>query len=465
MLALTSVRAETPLKADPQTLENWREARFGMFIHWGPVSLKGTEISSSRNPGPNGAIGSIPAAKYDNLYKQFNPTRFNATEWVAVAKSAGMKYLVFTAKHHDGFCEFDSQFTDYKVTSPECPFRRDVVKELADACHQAGILFGIYYSPLDMHQPDYHTANHARYIEYLHAQVRELLSHYGKVDVIWFDGLGGNSAKDLDAEKLFAMIRELQPGIIINNGCGLLGDFDSVEQYVGSFIRERPWETCMTICRQWAWKPNDSMKSLAKCIEALVHTAGGDGNLLLNVGPMATGEIEPRQVERLAEMGRWLQKYGRSIYGTRGGPFKPGSFGVSTCRDTTIYLHLLCPPTTTVELLPIEANIVHSTLLTGGEVSVKQSDKNILISVPAGYWQEVDTIVSLELDRPAIEIKPLSTPRNPPVTGSPVTIPGGAGPGDGGEVGKVVLTVRQVVLLSIILIFVGSVAVTRRNKR
>ena len=177
-----------------------RTARFGMFIHWGPVSLTGKEISWSREGGFHGGT---PTAVYDDLYKQFNPTAFDAKRWVAIAQAAGMKYIVFTTKHHDGFCEFDSKLTDYKITSSQSPFRRDVVKELADARHQAGMKFGVYYSQPDVHHPDYRTANHARYVEYFHGQVRELLSNYGEISVIWFDGLGG-SAKDWDALRRFS---------------------------------------------------------------------------------------------------------------------------------------------------------------------------------------------------------------------------------------------------------------------
>jgi alpha-L-fucosidase len=375
-----------------------------MFIHWGPVSLKGTEIGWSRNPGPNGARGgSIPATEYDALYKQFNPTNFNAREWVAIAKAAGMRYLVFTTKHHDGFCEFDSKLTDYKVTSPECPFRRDVVKELADACREAGLRFGMYYSQPDEHQPDYRTTNHVRYVEYLHGQVRELLSNYGRVDVLWFDGLGG-SAQDWGAEELFSLSHELQPGILINNRCGLPGDFDTPEQVVGKFQTTRPWETCMTLCRQWAWKPQDRMKSLKECLDALIRCAGGDGNLLFNVGPMPDGRIEPRQVERLKEMGAWLAQYGDSIYSTRGGPWKPSNALASTRRGNTVFLHVLHWPSDSLVLPKLAQEVVGSSLLTGGKVEVKQTGEELAVQVPAADRQELDTIVKLSVAGSALEL-------------------------------------------------------------
>ena len=220
-----------------------------MFIHWGPVCSWAPRSAGRGIPVPT-ARGSIPAAEYDNLYKKFNPMKFDANEWVATAKAAGMKYMVFTSKHHDGFCEFDSKLTDYKITSPQSPFHRDVVKELADACHEAGCAFGLYYSPPDCHHPDYRTGHHARYIEYLHGQVGELLSNYGQVDVIWFDGLGG-SAKDWDArgcspdQAASAQDPDQRP----RRPAGRLQHARADRR---GFQMDRPWESCITICNQWA---------------------------------------------------------------------------------------------------------------------------------------------------------------------------------------------------------------------
>jgi alpha-L-fucosidase len=382
----------------------WRDAKFGLFIHWGPVSLKGTEIGWSRGGERRGTggTGEIPLEVYDNLYKQFNPVKFNADEWVSIAKSAGMKYLVFTSKHHDGFSMFDSKLTDYKITNS--PFKRDVVGELAKACREGGLRFGFYYSPPDWHHPDYRTENHARYIKFLHGQVRELCSNYGRVDIVWFDGLGGK-AEDWDSPTLLKMIRELQPRVIINNRAGLPADHDTPEQEIGHFQTDRAWESCITIGTQWAWKPDDRIKSLKECIDTLVRCVGGDGNLLFNVGPMPTGEIESRQVARLKEMGAWLKQYGESIYGTRGGPFRPGLWGASTYKGNKVYVHILTWPQETVLLPPFQKKIVASSVLTGGAVEVKQTDKGIEISVPAANRKELDTIVVFELDAPAAELK------------------------------------------------------------
>lgn len=394
----------------------WRDAKFGLFIHWGPVSLKGTEIGWSRGGERRGTggTGEIPLEVYDNLYKQFNPVKFNVDEWVSIAKSAGMKYLVFTSKHHDGFSMFDSKLTDYKITNS--PFNRDVVAELAKACHEGGIRFGFYYSPPDWHHPDYRTENHARYIKFLHGQLRELCSNYGRVDIVWFDGLGGK-AEDWDSPTLSKMIRQLQPRVIINNRAGLPADHDTPEQEIGRFQTDRAWESCITVGTQWAWKPDDRIKSLKECIDTLVRCVGGDGNLLFNVGPMPTGEIEARQVARLKEMGTWLKQYGESIYGTRGGPFRPGLWGASTYKGNKVYVHILTWPQETILLPPLQKKIVASSVLTGGAVEVKQTDKGIEISVPAATRQELDTIVVLGLDGPAAEANPGILPSGSVTTG------------------------------------------------
>lgn len=405
--------AETP-EQFAQRMQWWREARFGLFVHWGPVSLKGTEIGWSRGGDRRGTggKGQVPAEIYDNLYKEFNPVKFNADEWVQIAKKAGMKYLVFTTKHHDGFCNFDTKLTDYKITSKESPFGRDIVAELARACHKEGMHLGFYYSPPDWHHPDFRNENHAKYIEYMHGQLRELCTNYGKVDIIWFDGLGGKP-NDWDSERLLSMIRTLQPGVIINNRAGLPADHDTPEQKIGSFRNDRPWETCMTICQQWSWKPDDKLKSVKECIQTLVRTAGGDGNLLFNVGPMPDGQIESRQVDRLLEMGQWLKKYGETIYSTRGGPFKYGMRGEASCtsthRENRIFLHVLSwsKDGSPLKLPPIAKKIVRSWTLTGGSVDVQQAENGITVAVAPQYRDEIDTIVVLEVDGAAAEIPPV----------------------------------------------------------
>ncbi len=411
---------------DNERLQWWRDARFGLFIHWGPVSLKGTEIGWSRGGERRGYRGSgtqVPVEVYDNLYRQFNPTNFNADAWVGIARAAGMKYLVFTSRHHDGFSMFDTKADDYKITSPDSPFRRDVVRELADACHRAGLRFGLYYSQPNWRHPDAFTDRHTNYLAYLKTQVRELLTNYGTLDIFWFDGLG-KKAEEYDGKAVNKMIRELQPRIIINNRNGLPEDHDTPEQRIGKFQSDRPWESCITICKQWAWKPNDKMKSLRECLETLICCAGGDGNLLFNVGPMPDGRIEPRQVKRLEEMGEWLKKYGESIYGTRGGPWKPGNSIASTRRGNTIFLHLLNYDGKTITLPNIPRKIIANSMLTGGTARVTQSARDISIRVTAPPAQppsqgaelllspssrssppQIDSILRLELDGSAMDLE------------------------------------------------------------
>ena len=396
------VRAGTPqdgsLQASPADIEWFREARFGLFIHWGPVSQIGSEISWSRlGPGiePPREKRAVPWEEYDSLYKTFNPTRFDAKKWVRIAKSAGMKYLVFTTKHHDGFCMFDTKATDYKITNS--PFKRDIVAEIAKACHEEGVKLGFYYSQPDWHHRDYMTENHARYLEYMRAELRELLTNYGKVDILWFDGLGG-TAKTWDAENLLKMIRELQPGILINNRAGLPADFDTPEQKIGAFQADRAWESCITIGTQWAYKPNDVVKSTQTCIQTLVRCAGGDGNLLLNVGPNSNGEIDPVQVERLNEIGEWLKSYGKSIYGTRGGPYLPSDWGVSAHQGKKIYLHVLEWKSDALKLPVIPRKVVKCYALTGGKPEMIQSADGIQITMPREKRDIADTIIVLQLD-------------------------------------------------------------------
>jgi len=413
-------------KAKPESLQSWREARFGMFIHWGPVSLKGTEISWSRantNPKcPN--HGSIPAEVYDNLYKEFNPTKFNAKEWVAIARAAGMKYIVLTAKHCDGFLLWDSKVDDYNIM--HTPFKRDVCAELAQAAHDAGMKVGWYYSPMDWRDPDCRNAKNAEFVKRMRAELTELLGNYGRIDILWFD-CDGRSAP-WEQEATYQLVRRLQPDIVINERLdlgdqggwnqGVIGpnaDFHTPEQTVGKFD-QRPWESCLTLSRrnQWSWGGSqDGVKTFAECLGMLIRCAGGDGNTLLNVGPMPTGEIAPEQAGRLKEIGAWLSKYGASIHGTRGGPFKPGKYGVSTYKDRTVYLHIQQWPGPTLTLPAIPAKVIAAKTLTGGNATVTQTAAGIEITLPAGDRHQLDSIITLELDQPANGILPVEVPVAP----------------------------------------------------
>jgi alpha-L-fucosidase len=396
------------LTARPEVVEAWQDMRFGMFNCWGPVSLTGLEIGWSRGAPRGGEFrvregqGPTSVDVYDNLYKRWKPDRFDAREWVATAKDAGMKYLIFLVKHHDGFCLYDTQLTDYRSTGPESAWKIDVLKHVAEACHEADLKLIIYYSQPDWRHPDYRTQHHQRYIEFLHGQVRELLTGYGRIDGFWFD-LGGKP-EDWDSVRLFKMMRTLQPWLIINNRCGLPGDYDTPEQRLGSFQLDRPWESCMTLGTQWAWKPDDKIKSLKECIDILVTCAGRNGNLALNTGPMPNGQIEPRQAERFREIGQWLGEHGQSIYGTRGGPFwGPGC--LTTRKDKTIYVHILKWYDDRVLLPAIPHKILSHDVLTGGMATVQQSEDGLEILVPIEHRSELDTIVALHLDGFASELE------------------------------------------------------------
>lgn len=412
-------------------LDWWRDARFGMFIHWGPVAIKGTEIGWSRGQ-------QVPADEYDRLYEQFEPENFDSAAWVLTAKAAGMKYLVITAKHHDGFCLWDSKYTDYDIMAS--PYKLDILAELAGQCRLQGIRFCTYYSICDWHHPDYPTdspggramkSNHnmPRYVQYLHDQTRELISKYGPLGVMWFDGQWEEPWTAEYGDDLYNALRDLQPDLIINNRVGKRspdqagtasqnsdnpGDYDTPEQRIGAFNRDRPWETCMTLCRQWAWKPNDQMKSLKECIHAFLKTIGGDGNLLFNVGPMPDGRIEPRQEVRLMEMGRWIRGREQAIYGTRGGPYMPGWWGASTCRWNRVFLFLTSIPDDGVVTLPsLDATVNGARIFAGDDLEFSQTESGLTLTIPHQQRDKIATVIDLSTNRDAFQIAPVDVPRPP----------------------------------------------------
>ena len=425
-VAVFSQQADTFQKK----MQWWEDARFGMFIHWGPVSLKGTEISWSRGR-------EIPVKEYDNLYKQFDPVNFNADEWVRVAKEAGMKYIVLTTKHHDGFCLWNTRQTDYNIMNS--PFGRDVVKELSEACRKQGIAFGAYYSTCDWHNPDFPitspggiediksdsdtnyfaaylnsqvirpVSNLDAYTTYLKRQVGELLLNYGPLLTLWFDV--PQRFDSIRGQGVIDFARTIQPDILINDRTGAKGDYDTPEQRIGTYQDDRPWETCMTIGDQWAWKPNDDVKSLEQCLQSLVRAAGGNGNLLFNVGPRPDGRIEPLQVQRLKEMGEWLKKYGFTIYGTRGGPYKPTDWGVSTRKGNMIYLHILnwCGNSPHLVLPDFGMEIKNCKLVEGGKVKYYKKDGKINITFSGKDLKPINTIVELEMAGDVMNVEAMET--------------------------------------------------------
>jgi alpha-L-fucosidase len=416
-------RTSTTPRSYPERLQWWAQGRFGIFIHWGPVSLKGTEISWSRantNPKcPN--KGPIPAAVYDNLYKEFNPTNFNGKQWAATIKDAGAKYLVLTAKHCDGFLLWHSQASDYNIAAT--PFQRDICAELSAAVHQQGLRIGWYFSPMDWRDPDFRTDRNGAFLSRMQAEVRELVSNFGTIDLLWFDWDGREPV--YDQARTYQIVKDQCPNIIIDNRLDLgptnsntqilstNADYYTPEQSVGTYDDQRPWESCMTLSRrdQWAWGgKEDGVKTLEACLNMLIRCAGGDGNLLLNIGPTPTGEIDPEQANRLRQIGTWLSKNGESIYGTRGGPFKPGEYGVSTRKGNTVYLHICDWPEGALKLPGLPAKVLRSRALGNAKLKVSQSEAGIEVSVPEDYRHPVDTIVALELDRDALSIPAVEVP-------------------------------------------------------
>ena len=430
---------QTALMAQPEIVKAWKDMRYGMFLCWGPVSLTGREIGWSRGdpawgrrPGVRGGKGPTPADAYDSLYKKWKPDQFDAERWVKVAKEGGMKYLIFLVKHHDGFCLYDTALTDYKSTGPESAWQVDVMKLVADACHKHDLKLIVYYSQPDWHHPDYLGEHHKRYINYLHGQVRELLTNYGKIDGLWFDNLRGHGYNAdavilWDAENLLKMARSIQPHLIINDRCGLDGDYYTPEQHVGRFQNNRPWESCITLGTQWAWKPNDKLKPWTDGLRMLIVCAIGDGNLALNTNPMPDGRIEPRQAESFKKIGEWLEKHGESVYGTRGGPFVASDrdqrqfgaarnafalpdgtwWGGSTHKDNVVYLHVLRWPSDTILLPDIGRKVVDQIVLTGGNAKVTQTDQSIAVSVPSDQRDPLDTVIKITFDRTVTDRLPV----------------------------------------------------------
>ena len=406
--------ANPELNTNQAALEKWKDLRFGMFIHWGPVALRGTEIGWSRGR-------EVSYEDYDSLYKEFDPVLFDARDWVSAARIAGMRYLVLVTKHHDGFTLWDSGDTDYDIVATG--FARDIVAEISRECRRQGILFGTYYSILDWYHPDYpikfnrrirkEDPNMAGYVDFMKRQLTDLIEIY-ETRILWFDGEWENPWTHEMGMELYAWARRMKNDLIINNrvdkgrqgmegttkSLKFAGDFDTPEQQVGRFSTSSPWESCITVGEQWAWKPNDKLKSHSQLIRTLVQTVGGDGNLLLNIGPMMDGRIEQRQLALLEQVGRWLEVHGEAVYGTRGGPVPPGDWGVTTHRPGRVFIHLLNPEIRKLRLNPVDGVVQTARLLASGkEVDFRQEGASVRIVIPAVLPDPTVNVIELLLRR------------------------------------------------------------------
>ncbi|MGQ9629481.1 MAG: alpha-L-fucosidase [bacterium] len=314
----------------------WHEAKFGMFIHWGLYSIIGRHEWAMEMEG-------IPVAEYEKLAKQFKPKPHPARDWAKLAKRAGMKYMVMTTKHHEGFCLFDTKHTDY------CAPRvcgRDLVSEYVEAARSEGLRFGFYYSLMDWHHPDgakcaEDEEARKRFIEYIHGQVRELMTNYGKVDILWYDVPWPLSPEGWESAKMNRMVRELQPDIIINNRSGLPEDFSTPEQHVRGEPEGRAWEACMTMNESWGYhRADDAWKTPKQILRYLITCARDGGNYLLNIGPKPDGSIPEESVRTLNAVGNWMDKYGETIYGAEPCDVKRSLFANFTRKGTTLYVHV-----------------------------------------------------------------------------------------------------------------------------
>jgi alpha-L-fucosidase len=410
--------AYTPASANLAAREWFQDARFGLFVHWGVYSVLGDGEWVMQNK-------KIPISDYEKLPAAFNPIEFNAAEWVSIAKGAGMKYITITSKHHDGFAMFDSKVSDYTIVA-RTPYKKDPLKALAEECRRQGLKLFFYYSQLDWHHPDYfprgrtgldagrpEQGSFPKYLDYMNAQLRELLTNYGDIAGIWFDGWWDKPDADWQLQKTYSLIHQLQPAALIganhhrrpNPG----EDFQMFEKDLpggrtqgfnsDSEIGNLPLETCETMNGAWGFNITDRRyKSTKDLIRYLVRAAGSNANFLLNVGPMSNGRIQPEFVTRLQEMGAWTSKYGESIYGTRGGPIGPRPWGVTTRKGDRVYVHVLDAVDPSLLLPPLPSAVRAARLLNGGAaVPFKTGDFGTVLTLPKDL-DPVDTIVVLELE-------------------------------------------------------------------
>ncbi len=428
-------KADAP---DPR-LEWWQDARFGLFLHWGLYSIP-AGVWKDRTDHAEWIMNSahIPVPEYEKFLGRFNPAAFDADAWARMAREAGMGYVVITTKHHDGFALFDSAVSDYDVMAT--PFKRDIMKELSEACAREGLRMGWYYSIMDWHHPDYlprrsweqrsaEGADFARYVRYLRAQVTELLTHYGPIGVMWFDGEWEGNWDHARGQALYDLCRRLQPEVLVNNrvdkgrggmagmqtGPGFAGDFGTPEQEIPSTgLPGVAWETCMTMNRNWGYNSHDhDFKSARELVLKLVDVASKGGNFLLNVGPTSEGRFPPESISRLKEIGAWMRVHGEAIHGTQAGPLPALPWGRCTQRRigrrTILYLHVFDWPEDGVLVVPGIGNRARRAALMGREedsLAVLRRGPDLLVNLPRTAPVSLCPVVALEIEGPPVIFRP-----------------------------------------------------------
>ena len=374
------------------------EARFGLFIHWGLYSIlgRGEWVMFHEH---------IPVEEYRKLMEKFTAENYDPREWARIAKEAGMKYAVMTSRHHDGFSLFDTSVSDFN--SLNTPAGRDLIKEYVEAFRSEGLRVGIYYSLLDWRWPAYWKGPRkdpegwSKFLNYVHTQVEELCSNYGRIDILWYDGGWPYSAEDWKSRELNERVRELQPYIIVNNRSGVPGDFETPEQYVPWSPPKRPWETCMTMNDSWGYyEADDNWKSVRQLIRTLVTIVSKGGNLLLNVGPKPDGTFPQESIIRLREIGEWLRNNGESIYGAGPAPIGGGSVGPTTAKGNIVYLHVFRWPGEKIVIGGVKGKPLNAQILsTKEEVKVEVENTRLVLSkLPKHPPDKRDTVIKIEFE-------------------------------------------------------------------